>query len=70
MSDIVEIFDPRISKNRNVKNLKLVKHRMPDENGKVQNVTCVEYTVIGNHSEWDFYMFEDMFRGSNPDVKI
>ncbi len=64
------ILNPIINKEQSIKNLKVVFYNLPDKKGEMQNVKCVEFTVIGNHSEWkDWLLYRD-FKNSNEIINI
>ena len=70
MKKIYKIFNLHSNDEKNVKDLKAVIHKEYNKNGKMQKNKYVEFTVIGNNSEWrNFMPFKD-FKKLNPDVKI
>jgi hypothetical protein len=64
------IVEPRSFLHHNVRDLRVVFHDIPDADGKSQRTKCVEYTVVGNRTEWpDWALFEEFVR-VNPGVQI
>jgi len=61
---MIEIFDPRDSKKYKVKDLKVFYHYLP----KLGKVKCVEYTVIGKHFEWRYWMLAKDLKKANPEL--
>jgi hypothetical protein len=64
------IYNSRTKKEQTVKELKIVNYDMPNKNGEVESVKCVEFVVIGQNREWkDWLLYRD-FMNSNENIKI
>ena len=60
-----------LGKKRNIKNLKLKTHTIPDkETGEEKSIMCVEFIIIGKNNEWPNYMTLEEFSEKNPEVSI
>lgn len=65
------IIDPETYKIRNVKNIKVVHHTVPnEETGEEESRKCVEFTVIGKNIEWNHYLFYEDFTKANSEIQI
>ena len=65
----MQILDPRDNKTYNVENLRIVPHQLIVD-GEKQDVDCVEYTVIGNSHNWNFWMKLSDFTKANIETAI
>jgi len=65
---MIEIIDPRDNKKYTIKDLKIVYYDLPDKKGKMKRVKCIEYTVVGKHSEWKFWMKYKNLKAYNPNI--
>ncbi len=71
MLEITEIIDPDNFKRRNVRNLRVTNHLIPDqETGKETLIKCVEYIVVGLNNEWNDYSIYDEFKKVNPEITV
>lgn len=68
-TDTVNMININLSKERNVKSLKVVNHEI-NRNGNPEDVKCVEFVVIGRSSEWIDWMYYDDFKKYNPEKDI
>lgn len=66
----VRIFDPMSDKTRLVKNIHKIDHTMPNKEGEMNCIPCVEFTVIGKNREWPLWCTLEMFKIANPNVAI
>ena len=66
----MKITDPEKGIEREVKELKIVFHKMPDKKGVKQDVKCVEFVIIGKNNEWDEWFLYDDFQEANPTIDI
>jgi hypothetical protein len=64
------IIDPNTGKERTAKDLRITSHAIHDENGDVQAVKCVEFTVIGTNREWQHWAPFDEFMACNQHVDL
>ena len=64
-----KIVHPTTGKERYVKDLRIVFHIISNK-GIDEDVKCVEFTVIGDNSEWpDWATYKD-FREHNPEIHV
>ena len=67
----VTIIDPTSKKIREVKNLHITHHTVPnDDTGEEESRKCVEFTVVGKNTEWDTYLFYEDFKEQNESINI
>lgn len=66
----MEIIDPRDYKTYNIKELRVVFHDIPNDDGEVESVKCVEYNVLGQSHEWDFWMLYKDLMKANEEVAL
>lgn len=64
----MEIIDPRDFKKYGIENLEIVYYDIPNKKGELENTKCVEYTVIGDNNNWDFWMLYKDFEKANPEI--
>lgn len=64
------IKDKRDNRIYRVENLHVAYHQIPDEKGDIHATKCVEYTVMGENHNWDFWMFYEDFKKANPNIHI
>jgi len=65
----MNLIHPITYKQREIKELEIVFHDIPDEHGEMQKVKCVEFIVIGNNTEWKDYLYFDDFKKANPELE-
>ena len=68
--ETIVIKDPNTKKFREVKNLKIVRHEIPDEDGEMKGMKVVEFIVIGNNGEWKNFAEYEKFKLFNKDIDI
>ena len=55
---------------RNVENLQVTHHDIFNKDGEMENVKCVEYTVVGENHKWSDWCDYERFIMANPEVTI
>ena len=70
MGKVYTITDPRVGKTRRIKDLRVVSHQLPNGEGEMHAVPCVEFMVIGHNHEWPLWLTLEDFRRANPHMHV
>jgi len=62
----MKLIQPTTNEEKEIKDLVIVFHDIPNEFGKMESRKCVEFTIIGNNSEWTDYLYFEDFKETNP----
>lgn len=70
MEEIFEIIDPNNGKERKIVDLKIVEHELPDADGVIKLMKCVEFVVVGRNRRWPNWVEYNKFMEMNSSIKI